>query len=466
MADLAQPLDPAAADAVEFLNTVQGNILKSHGRDHTAHVFVRFNASQVQARAWCVDLARVAVVSASRQEAQTQAWRADNDASELFVGLMLSADGYRALGVEAIPPDPLFVGGMQRHNEVSADPMNDPPPTAWEPGYAAGVDAMILLAHDDRSALDAALRDHLARLPSPGSQAFVERGDRLSFDFGAHGRQDIEHFGHQDGISNPLMTLPEIEKERALRGAVHWDPGAPLSLVFVPEPGQETGFGSYMVFRKLEQNVRRFRSSRAALAQALGCSDDEASGLIVGRRSDGTPLIPTQTPDASVDPNDFDYGSDSPAPPGPASICPFHAHIRRSNPRGDTVRYVGAPSTDFERGMRIVRRGVTYGVRPDLNGGGEPPERDVGLLFMSFQANLRQFAIQQSGADLADFPFGGAGLEGLNGRTAEGGDPAPQSWPTASGPVPFRLGGFVTLKGGEYLFAPSLRFLQSLAPPG
>jgi deferrochelatase/peroxidase EfeB len=262
------------------------------------------------------------------------------------------------------------------------------------------------------------------------------------------------------------MTRPEIEAERMRRGAVHWDPAAPLGLVFIREPGQAAGFGSYMVFRKLEQNVRHFRSARAALAQAMGCSDEEASGLIVGRRSDGTPLIPTQTPDATADPNDFDYGSDSPSAPGPAGVCPFHAHIRRSNPRGDTVRYLGAPSTDFERGMRIVRRGVTYGLRPDLDGDGEPPERDVGLLFMSFQADLRQFAIQQSGADSADFPFGGAGLEGLNGRTAGGGDPLPQSWPAASGQVLFSLGGFVTLKGGEYLFAPSLPFLKSLAPPG
>lgn len=466
MADLAQPLDPAAADAAAFLDSVQGNILKSHGRDHTAHVFVRFNASQAAARGWCAELASGAVVSASVQEAQTRAWRADNESSALFLGLLLSADGYLALGVETIPPDPLFAAGMQRHNEVSPDPINDTLPTAWEPGYAAGVDAMLLLAHDDRPTLDAALSDHLARLPSPGSQAFVERGDRTTFAFGVHGKQDIEHFGHQDGISNPLMTLPEIEKERARRGARHWDPAASLSLVFIREPGQAAGFGSYMVFRKLEQNVRRFRSARAALAQALGCSEEEASGLIVGRRSDGTPLISTETPDVSADPNDFDYGSDSPAAPGPAGVCPFHAHIRRSNPRGDTVSYLGAPTTDFERGMRIVRRGVTYGARPDLGGVGEPPEKDVGLLFMSFQANLRQFAIQQSGADSADFPSDGAGLEGLNGRTAEGGDPAPQSWPTASGPILFSLGGFVTLKGGEYLFAPSLPFLKSLALPG
>jgi deferrochelatase/peroxidase EfeB len=207
MPDLAQPLDPAAPDAAAFLETIQGNILKSHGRDHTAHVFVRFNASRAQARAWCVNLAHRDVVSASGQEAQTRAWRADNAASELFVGLMLSADGYRALGVDDIPADPLFAAGMQRHNEVSPDPINDPSPATWEAGYAAGVDAMLLLAHDDRSALDAALSDQLSRLPSPVSQAFVERGDRTRFDFGAHGKQDIEHFGHQDGIS----VLPDYQ---------------------------------------------------------------------------------------------------------------------------------------------------------------------------------------------------------------------------------------------------------------
>lgn len=43
----------------------------------------------------------------------------------------------------------------------------------------------------------------------------------------------------------------------------------------------------------------------------------------------------------------------------------------------------------------------------------------------------------------------------------------PQAWPTAWGQPETQaltFGNFVTLKGGEYFFAPSLPFLKKLAP--
>jgi hypothetical protein len=41
MISLDAPLDLNLADAAPFLKNLQGNILKSHGRDHAAHVFIR-----------------------------------------------------------------------------------------------------------------------------------------------------------------------------------------------------------------------------------------------------------------------------------------------------------------------------------------------------------------------------------------------------------------------------------------
>jgi deferrochelatase/peroxidase EfeB len=260
------------------------------------------------------------------------------------------------------------------------------------------------------------------------------------------------------------MVLDEIAAEVAERGSANWDPAAPLSLTFVAEEGAADRYGSYFVFRKLEQNVRRYRDLTIELAGTLGVTEDFASALVVGRHRDGTPIVPFTQPAPGADPNDFDFSSDRPLDGSAARLCPFHAHIRRSNPRGDLPAF-GGPSAEFERSMRIARRGMTYGNRPDLDRGGEPPEMGVGLLFMSFQANLRQFAIQQAGSDSEDFPFEAAGLEGLTGRAL--GDPAPQSWPV-SDPAdpgaarPFRLLGFVKMLGGEYFFAPSLSTLRSL----
>jgi len=52
MISLSKPIEFDDPDAAAFLSSVQGNILKSHGRDHTARVFVRFRADTRNVRAW------------------------------------------------------------------------------------------------------------------------------------------------------------------------------------------------------------------------------------------------------------------------------------------------------------------------------------------------------------------------------------------------------------------------------
>ena len=57
--------------------------------------------------------------------------------------------------------------------------------------------------------------------------------------------------------------------------------------------------------------------------------------------------------------------------------------------------------------MRIARRGIIFGERshfydPDPE---KQPDTGVGLLFMSFRGNLRQFAAQQAGSDTDGFPY-------------------------------------------------------------
>jgi deferrochelatase/peroxidase EfeB len=96
----------------------------------------------------------------------------------------------------------------------------------------------------------------------------------------------------------------------------------------------------------------------------------------------GMVAVPATTSDP-VGASDFDFATQDPA----GARCPFHAHTRKTNPRGDA-------GLAFERTRRIVRRGITYGERPDLADGAtaEPPSTGVGLLFQSFQANLDQFA--------------------------------------------------------------------------
>lgn len=470
MIDLASPLDLDDPQVAAFLEGVQGNILKGHGRDHTVHLFISFGDAGASRR-WAARAAAQLVTSAAAQAAQTRRFRVSRGAGEGFAGLLLTAAGYAALGLEDVrPQDPFFTRGMKRHNEGddNRDKINDPPPSQWDPQWHGEVHAMLLLADDDRERLDDSLAEALSQLEAIGAECFVERGVKLRLDFGPpRGRLEIEHFGFQDGVSNPQMIVEDLERERRERGFDRWDPAAAPSLVLTQEPGG--GHGSYFVFRKLEQDVAGFRAAVARLAGELGVAEDEAGALVVGRYADGRPLVPTQVEAEGADPNNFNFADDQPDAGQPARICPFHAHIRRSNPRGDLPRYLGMPA-EFERSMRIARRGITYGARPDLErGGGEPPASGVGLLFMSFQASLRQFAIQQSGSDSADFPFAGAGIEGLTGRPEPGTQAEPQPWLVGGSAGELRrhlMLDFVTLLGGDYFFAPSLGFLRSLDPVG
>src|SRR5262249_28630178 len=165
--------------------------------------------------------------------------------------------------------------------------------------------------------------------------------------------------------------------------------------------------------------------------------------------------------------NNFTFEVDS-----DAQKCPFQAHIRKVNPRGDVVRKFGGSEEERERVRRITRRGIPYGSRPEhpnaFQALEELPSRGVGLLFMGFQASITdQFAfIQASWADNEDFVAPSAGRDSVIGQ-AGAEEPIQQAWPVQWGQAETKaasFGDFVTLKGGEFFFAPSIPFLKVLAP--
>ncbi|RKH09299.1 peroxidase, partial [Corallococcus sp. CA041A] len=121
----------------------------------------------------------------------------------------------------------------------------------------------------------------------------------------------LEHFGYVDGRSQPLMLEEDIENEAELDGIAHWDPAFPLSPVLVADPfamdsrrenqgkTDPLAFGSFFVFRKLEQRVRDFKSKEQHLADTLHLKGDDrerAGALIVGRFEDGTPVTLSSEP--------------------------------------------------------------------------------------------------------------------------------------------------------------------------
>lgn len=246
-----------------------------------------------------------------------------------------------------------------------------------------------------------------------------ETGGNIMATFETGKKMYIEHFGFADGISQPRYFN---EDRRTSATDLQ-----PLNIVLVKDPFTNPAgehYGSFLVYRKLEQDVEGFNKKIAELAGHLNLNanqdgkitrEDFAGALIVGRFKDGTPLVKSDiTLGESPAFNDFKYEHTDRM----AHKCPFHSHIRKSNPRGQGLLVA-------EKGRYITRRGVPYGKQDE--------EGKKGLLFMCFQSNLkRQFTlIQKKWVNAPSFPpfRGKPGLDPLIGQGDEGG----QSWPKQYG---------------------------------
>ena len=310
-------IDLALPEVASLLKDVQCNILKSHGRDCTVHLFLRFTAEPKAAKAAIAAFSKGYLTSAYQQYEQSVAWNRDEIPGGLVGCFFLSASGYAALEF------------------------------------------------------------------------------------------DVDNFGDTDGNAT---------------------------------------FRGGMKHHGLD-----------ILGRILDTVNKDPDPDACGRFKDGTPLT-LQDHDGAGDVNDFDYASDDRG----GDKCPFHAHVRKVNPRGTTP----FTSLEDERKRRIIRRGIPYGFRKL---GSAPPRVGVGLLFMCYQADIHhQFEfIQRTWADNPNFPrnlvLPDTGDDPLIGQDSDRN--AAQKWPTKwndSERKRHNFGGYVTLKGGEYFFAPSVGFLHGL----
>jgi Dyp-type peroxidase family len=380
----------------------------------------------------------------------------------------LSAAGLSALRVDeqliATFADEFLDGMARRARRVLGD-VGASDPRGWEAGFT-GEDAHLLvtLHSDDRGRL----RDAVAELrDAPGlARGRVQEASVLP--------DAREHFGFSDGFAQPSLRNVRY-RDRQPRGN-----GVPLRFgrwrrlalgEFVlgyydedhvrPEapPGPLGRDATYMVWRKLHQDVALFR--RAMLTAADG---DEAqarwlAARVVGRWDDGTPLMRSpDRPDPAIAGhpearNDFRYGRD----PG-GVLCPVGAHVRRANPR-DALGF--GHKLSFRQ--RLIRRGVPYG-DPLPAGVTQDDGRERGLVFVCFNASLsRQFEVVQGQwcADGRTFRLGDD-PDPLLGRDDQVLKFTIQSRP----PEPPRfldLHPFVTTRGGDYFFVPGVAGLRALA---
>ncbi|MEM1160808.1 MAG: hypothetical protein AAGJ28_07725 [Pseudomonadota bacterium] len=486
---------------------LQGNILKSHGRDLARHVFLRFTGTPQECRGWLSGIAGK-VTSFADQYEQTRAYR-ENAERSLFTGFLLSSTGYDALGISRAdqPDDPAFQAGMKDtgaefdtrprgDHTRRANPLNDDP-DKWEVGFQSRLDALVILASGrkaDTDGSDEMLDAEVERLKQQcegvAEIVHVELGHVLRNELG----QVIEHFGNPDGVSNPTFMRPELDRLRRLRGGFGaYNGSGALDLVLFQDPGgnNDTDYGSYFVYRKLQQNIAGYRRKCAELAGKmqdaamelrkaageveLDAPDIDAeyvNALCVGRFRDGTPISEQAAPGTTNLPNGFNFDHDD-----RGLRCPFQAHIRKANPRKDTHREFGAPQT-VEYSRRIVRRGISYGSE-DLM----PDEEwtDAGLLFLSCQRSIEyQFIfMQHAWCNNQIFVEEGTGLDPICGAPNVGQSVIAQKWPLRWGipsgsvagnydgsvadHVEFAFDDVVRMRGGEYFHAPSINTLHRIA---
>ena len=457
---------------------IQSNILKSHSRDHVRLLFLHFQEAENRVKEWIKNFIShdEYVVSAMDQKADTAAFK-NGMASKVVVNFYLTANGYEKLGYDSKRfsdgnlqadedeynlEDPeeeelrrqnllygnnSFVHGM-KHKRVNKR-LDDPDPREWEQEYNSDIHAMILLADDDKVRLDTEATRVKDSLLGIAMIVKEEIGNDIIERLPSGRKIHIEHFGFSDGISQPrFFTEDSRTSPLDLQ---------PLNIVLVKDPFTErndNNYGSFLVFRKLEQDVDGFNQKISELASKLDLNtnqvgkitkEDYAGALVIGRFKDGTPLVKSDIAlGESPAFNDFKYQQVDKQ----AYKCPFHAHIRKTNPRGQGL-LVGQ--------KYITRRGIPYGTKDS------PGEK--GLLFMCFQSNLkRQFNfIQKAWSNAPGFPplRHRPGIDPLIGQGHEGG----QSWPKQFGryeEIEFNFAGVVKMKGGEYFFAPSIGFLKNI----
>ena len=462
-----------AAAELAMLNDLQGNILKGHGRRHTSNLFIAFDRHKKDAVKRFIAALGRDVTSALDQLNQTQVFKSSGVHGTTFIAFMLSAAGYEAIGELAAQ----LTGQAFRSGMKARAGLNDPAPSKWDAHFSGEIHALILIGAStpaDRLAERSAM---VARIAATAGAVtllnplFQEDGDALINSDG----NGMEHFGYVDGRSQPLALQEDVDREDVKNGGISkWNPAIFLSQLLVPCPGGKlaVSHGSYFVFRKLDQNVKGFKAREEALAEQLekrhnlppDSIGERAGASIVGRFENGTPVIlsdeeikPNQAGDIGI-PNNFNYKQD---PKG--LMCPFAGHIRKSNPRSDIA---GSKS------RLMARRGIPYGLRAD----GEPndgqidnkPTGDVGLLFMAYQSSLEeQFEFTQKfWVNNPDFRAASTGIDPVIGQPA---GPSGQKWPVgygsslSGGHTADDFSGFVTLRGGEYFFAPSVSYLKSLA---
>ncbi|HMI86339.1 MAG TPA: Dyp-type peroxidase [Polyangiaceae bacterium] len=491
-ADPARPSVPI--EPVLAVNNIQGNIIGGFNKDHQTmlflrvrrdgdvqdhlaafkrwlHAFVPFIATAEEVLAFN----RLFKAIRQRNKAETRT------VQSTWINIAFSFDALSMLSPKdaELFTDQAFREGLAKRAVSTlsdpAKPEMEGNPKNWVFGGPGNEpDVVIIVASDDPDDL-AATVDRIEAsiyggrsangdsLPSGVHVVYKQQGATLPPPLTGH-----EHFGFLDGVSQP-----------AIRGRLSSDPHDVLTLRQNPndpdqgKPGQDLlwpgefvfGYpgqkgnateaeggvaakgadsligrgpswakdGSFLVVRRLRQDVPGFHAFLRDTAQSLNIGSDELGARLVGRWKSGAPVL--RAPGADVPAlaaddcanNNFEFQDvTAKIPPGAGgptqcsdhtfkqsegdktgAICPFAGHIRKTYPRDDTGTLSNAIGEVSTQTHRLLRRGIPFG-QPFFepkDASKMPDDGNRGLVFAAYQTSIvEQFEfVQASWANNIDF---------------------------------------------------------------
>jgi Dyp-type peroxidase family len=539
----------APVEPVLDIGEIQGNALPGFMKPHMILVALAIGDGEhddARARAWLAAIAprmaTLAEVMASRVRVRAaRTLRPDGQrlgvvpTDDVWVNVALSyrglarlARGRRTLEAELDEfEDAAFRLGLAARSSLLGDP-TDPGaegnPRNWVVGGSGREPHILLIVAADRGAAAESALGELRRDAAAAGLRVLHEQVGAKFDTAG-----AEHFGFQDGVSQPgvrgrlsdapgdFMGHRTIDPNERPDCLLYGLPGQlliwPGEFVFgyqgvsadplVPGPIKQPGpawsrNGSYVVYRRLRQDVAAFWRFIEETGRRLRTepgfedwTDDRLAAALVGRWKSGAPLVRAPRADDTTLGHDrqanniFGFATtagtvrltdgtttngrwpDAVADPI-GLVCPLGSHIRKVNARESANDFGGARAS-LDR--RILRRGLPFGPVLDDPSGPDAAAGDRGLLFVSYQSSIvDQFefltANWMNSPVNPRSPGGFDMLVGQNGHPGQGRRRHCTLFGRDLATIEVATDqDFVIATGGGYFFSPSISALRGTLGP-
>jgi Dyp-type peroxidase family len=528
----AKPSGPA--EPVLDMHDIQGIAVPGFFKPYQVLLGVRYDRAPDRVNAivrflhdWSPKVSSAEVTLRDRREYRSSSISAKTKRDPL-IAIGFSFQGLFGLtaGADAIA-SPAFKNGLARRAALLGDP-TDPKSPGHPDNWVVGgpkneLDILIVVAGDTRKAVTTCATKLKRALAAVKAKVIAQPGATRD---DVPGEKGHEHFGFDDGVSQPgirgrasadpkdFITPRHVDRSDFPAAALFGYPGQDLVWPgefvigylqtgpdpLIPGPVLEptpawTRNGSFLVYRRLRQDVGLFWRTMRAEAERLAAlpgfakmQDVELAAKLVGRWQSGAPLSRTPAKDNAklggdqLANNHFRFDCDTPklklvdgtddfpqAKSDPiGAACPLAAHIRKVNTR-DAPSDTGGRSSTYER--RVLRVGVPFGPSAkDRYAKSRPSDPDRGLLFLSIQSSIEeQFEfLQARWMNDENRPKAPSGNDMIVGQNAAAADGTRRCILFGSGLTQAQVEAadqFVIPTGGGYFFVPSISALTTVIAP-